>query len=121
MVNRPLANAQNCGPMTKHAGRKCICSPAYYWSSEHHAIPFDQSEIRKPVTWPWGEQQNQGQLIKATILAFIMVLSQKYGYLCLINIYDMTYLSLYVDDNDNNMTFVESYCLFVALVVNIFC
>ena len=44
MVNRPLANAQNCGPMTKHAGRKCICSPAYYWSSEHHAIPFDQSE-----------------------------------------------------------------------------
>ena len=24
------------------------------------------------------------------------------------------YLSLYIGDNDNNTTFVESYCLFVA-------
>ena len=27
------------------------------------------------------------------------------------------YLSLYIGDNDNNKTFVRSYCLFVALVV----
>ena len=27
------------------------------------------------------------------------------------------YLSLYIGDNDNNTTFVGSYCLFVALVV----
>ena len=29
------------------------------------------------------------------------------------------YLSLYIGDNDNNTTFVESYCLFVALLVTL--
>jgi hypothetical protein len=40
MVNRPLANAQNFGPMTKYAGRNVYSSPAYYWFGQANITPF---------------------------------------------------------------------------------